>query len=313
MFDLDSLHPVVINLPDDSGLMRIFFERQVASILEAVREVGKFDWIKDALMPLASVLLGGAGGYFVMRRQENIQADRHERLDRLAVDRARVAVANKWLLNAASAIATFGTLKSYYADPVSEAAEYGRVFAIPAVEVFGREISGDVSELCFLLVTKDATTGVPPKWSQPTEIEALFENYNVMLRKWSEWRGLRIHINAVVGEKLQMPLGTVRLDTFLECAPRSDLLKLLYLTERLLFETDNLMINLADFMRNFGGEVCRVVDYNQVRHYEMLLTFEDTEKKLKRLRRVPDPDLNFLARELGYTDGETRSVFGAKM
>lgn len=218
------------------------------------------NYVKDYAFPIASALftsLLGAGIAFLTIKHQ----------DTLRYEREKVSIANKWSLLAEEARATLIAVKSNYHGKLTDVPAQ-RLVAVPSVLFHANQIIERYEELSFLVCK-----GENAKWGQIPRIRSMFQNYNYLLELWKQ----RNDFERPLREKIMNGLAhgraytTVNQAEIIGCIGESDFCQLVDLTEQVIKLTDDILVELDDFMMNFPPHAKSQINYESVKKHTRLI------------------------------------------
>lgn len=244
------------------------------------------------IKPIFSVL-GAAIAYFTLKWQERIQ-----------IEKGKVNTANKWILLAEEARSNLLAIKGNYNGKLDEN-PFKRAAIIPTILLYDDPISTAYHELSFIVPKeKDSSTdGVYPKWSQITTIRCMIGNYNYALSMWKH----RNILNEEFKQKLADTHGhTILVQGFstkhaLDAVGQPFLIKFIDLTEVLVRVTDDLVVEIDDFLENFPKYAKTKILKTRLDNYGSVYTYSNNDNKalLGMLKKSPEVDFSGLESMFG--------------
>lgn len=280
-------------------------EEDVKNIVEAIVSLRqKSNVFKDYMFPIVSsffsALLGAGVAFITVRHQENIQLEKH-----------KMIMANKWIILVQNAFATLITLKTNYYQGLSKNT-FHRAITVPAIRYIRKPIQEEVSGLSFIVPKEDVSDLVDTKWRQLPRIHAMIENYNFILDIWDE----RNKIVTPIKEKIMEDYATkafvdVNQDLVIQSVGTIKYSGLVEITERCIKLTDDLIIELYDFLQNFPEIAKSLIQTKTLKRYGTVLTYviEENSTASEILVRMPEVDYEALSELFGKPADEIRSDF----
>ena len=199
---------------------------------------------KDYLFPIItgafSSLLGFIVAYFTLKYQENTQTQKE-----------RIKTINDWMLLAEGASASLVAIKANYHGKLGNN-PFQRTLSTRSIIHSTKKLDTNLSSLSFIIPRKEDKKSQEIKWRQLPRIRAMIENYNFIIELWDK----RSEIERPIKEKLVKDYGTLafaevdRGQIFKSVNP-SEFIVLMDLTERAIKYTDDLIIEIKDFMTEF--------------------------------------------------------------
>ncbi|CAH0991720.1 hypothetical protein SIN8267_01834 [Sinobacterium norvegicum] len=266
-------------------------ELLVNAIKGLKNETGIF---KDYVFPVASALftsmLGAGIAYFTIRHQENIQ-----------IEKDKMNAANKWTLMAEEARSSLIAIKGNYQKGLT-ANPFHRISAVPSILFHATPITGRYDDLSFIIPKASAKPEEPNKWSQITRIRSMILNYNYCLELWKQRnqieRPIKEHIIAQTGSQAYVNMNEEKLG---ELVSPADLSLLIDITERAIKLTDDLIIELDDFLSGFPAYARTLIDNKRLKRYGSVIKYSNNDNQLliNLIKRCPDPDYSLVEHLFG--------------
>lgn len=267
-------------------------------LIDAVKSLKpEDDFVKDYIFPVAtaffSSLLGGAVAYITFKHQ-----------DAILFEKEKLNTTNKWTIIALDALHALQSIKQNYFETLSED-PYQRALAVPAILGQFSKITEPLSTLSF--ISPKAKNGKPEfsKWSQIPLIQTLFYNYNYLLGVWEK----RNELDRAVKVKLlqacsTQAYGVVNKELMRKFCDPVDLANLIELTERAVRLTDDLIVELDDFLCNFSSLTESRIKLNKLKNYGSLLKYSHTRESKRYLGRSVAANYELISDLLGMTSEE---------
>lgn len=217
--------------------------------------------------------------------------------------------ANKWTLLADEARSNLISIKQNYYDKLTEQ-PIQRALAIPTVLFTANPIVEDYSQLSFL-VPKQSSDEYP-KWSQIPRIRTMIHNYNYVQELWLK----RNEIERPIKEKVVQRYSTggfvdVSLEQIFECVSEANFASLVDLTEHVIKLTDDLLVELDDFLANFPVYAKTHINSERLKRYGSVLIYSNNgnEKLLAMLKKSPNTDYSSVTALFGATTGQLKQRY----
>ncbi len=261
---------------------------QTKQLIDAILELKQEpSYFKDYLFPIVSAffssILGAAIAYFTLRWQENIK-----------IEKEKMDIANKWLLIAEGARSNLLAIKSNYHGKLDRN-PFNRLGLIPTILIEDNPIEVKYHELSFVVPTAKPNENTYPKWSQIPRFRAMIENYNHAIALWKQ----RNILSEEFKDKLIQAHGNAIIDGFslehaLAAVGRPFLIKFIDLTERLVKLTDDLVIEIDDFLDNFPKYAKTRIRYKRLKRYGSVLTYSNSDNNalLDIIKKSPEADFS---------------------
>ncbi len=259
---------------------------------------------KDYIFPLVagffSSILGAGVAYLTIRHQDNSQ-----------IQKERVQTINDWVLTAESAIQSLISIKqNYHCKLISN--PFQRTMEVRSLIGGTSKINKDFTCLSFLVPKKDEPDTQNVKWRQLPRIRAMIQNYNLIVDMWNK----REEIERPIKEKIMhdnagLAFAHVTREQIFSSVGVSNFTVLMDITERAIIFTDDLIIELNDFLVNFPIVGKSLIDKKYRDRYGSILTYSSKENpKLQNLmEKTIEVDYVILAELLGETEERIRAEY----
>jgi len=278
---------------------------EIEPLVQAIESLRQVDNpFKDYLFPiltgLLSSLLGFVVAYFTLRYQENTQSQKD-----------RINAINDWMLLAEGASASLVAIKSNYNEKLGNN-PFQRTLITRSIIHSTKSLDTDLSSLSFIIPRKEDKESQEVKWRQLPRIRAMIENYNFIIELWNK----RSEIERPIKEKIVKDYGTLafaevdREQIFRSVNP-SEFIVLIDLTERAIKFTDDLLVEIKDFMTDFPEIGKSFIGKRSLKKYGPVITFsaEGNEKLSALLKKCPEVDYKILAELFGETEEQVRNEY----
>lgn len=259
------------------------------SIVKAIESLKPASNIfKDYLFPIVSAffssLLGAGVAYFSFHYQE-----------RLKIEKDKMNAANQWTLIAEGALSSLIAIKANYHGKLTED-PIQRAFQIPTILGSSKPIAEELTVLSFVVPKSNRKSNSNPKWSQLPLIRTMIINYNCLLEIWEE-RNLRARpIREKVMQRFpNKALADINIDQIAEiteCVGIINLLSLIDLTEKIIKLTDDIIVELSDFLLNFPKLAKSLIKKDKLKKYGSIIEYNN-ENILEFI--IKSPEVNYLA------------------
>lgn len=284
---------------------RIVMSHEIEQIVLAIESLRQeANPFKDYLFPIItgafSSLLGFIVAYFTLRYQENIQTQKE-----------RIKVVNDWMLLVEGAITSLIAIKANYHGKLGND-PFQRTLSIHSIIHSTKKLDADLSSLSFIIPRKEDEKSLETKWRQLPRIRAMIENYNFIIELWNK----RSEIERPIKEKLVKEYGTLAFavvdkEQIFKCINPAEFIVLMDLTERAVKYTDDLIVEMNDFMTEFPEIGKSFVSKKSLRNYGPVIIYssEDNERLLNIIKKSPEVNYQILAELLGETEEQVRSEY----
>lgn len=259
---------------------------------------------KDYLFPVIggafSALLGFAVAYFTLRYQENTQTQKD-----------KINNINDWMLLADGAIASLITIKSTYHGKL-ENNPFQRTLSIRSMLQSKKRLDKNLSSLSFIIPREEDKKSQEVKWRQLPKIRAMIENYNYVIELWNK----RSEIERPITERIVQDYGTlgfvnVTREQIFKSVNPSEFITLIDLTEKAIKLTDDLIIELQDFMMDFPEIGKSLINEKYLKKFGfiIILSTETNAKIFSFIDKSPEVDYKILAELFGQTEEQVKNEY----
>jgi len=275
---------------------------ETAQVVQAIESIQQEPNIfKDYIFPIASALftsiLGAVIAYFTLRSQENIQ-----------IEKDKMNNTNKWTFLLEEAKATLIAIKGNYYNQLSDN-PIQRISAIPSILFNAQPINEKLESLSFIVKKLDAETQ-PEKWSHILRIRAMVNNYNYLIDLWEQ----RNSIERPIKEKLMAKFTnqgylTLSEQEAIQVIGPAKMVLLIDLTERVVKFTDDLLIEINDFLINFPVYAKSRIKTKKLKRFGSVITYSNNgnELLLAMLAKTPEPDFKSVEALFGETSEKIKT------
>lgn len=272
-------------------------EDQIQQLITAINELKpEQNLFREYIFPIASAflssLLGAAIAYFTLKRRENIE-----------IEKGKMDIANRWTLLVEGARSELIAIKDNYHGTLNNI-PLARLGMIPTILHNEEKLIVDYQELSFLVPKGTSDDSAYPKWSQISLYRTMIGNYNHTMFLWNQRNLLneefKSRLTATHGDAVMQGFNTARA---LEAIGQPFLIKFIDLTERLIKLTDDLIVEMDNFLDEFPRFVKTKIKYKQLNKYGSILSYSNNgnELLLKMLEKSPSPDFTMLEHLFGET------------
>ena len=242
-------------------------QEEVKLIIQAIESLrAEPDLFKDYIFPIASAFfsasLGAAIAFMFFRHQETI-----------TVEKCKMNTANKWLLLAEEARSNLISIKQNYHGTLTED-PIERALSIPTILFSCKPIIESYVDLSFI-VSKGNTSDIN-KWSQISRIRAMIHNYNYLQELWLKRNQIERPIKeAVINNYSDKPFVDVSLEEIVDCVGLAQLSSLVDLTEHVVKLTDDILVELDNFLAEFPAYTKSLIKHKKIKNYGSVLTYSN--------------------------------------
>ena len=274
----------------------------IAKAIESLR--ADSNWFKDYLFPIVgsflSAILGAFAAYFTLQFQEKNKAEKE-----------KLQICNDWTLSVEGLFQSLIALKGNYYENIT-GDPFQRALHVRSIIGENPPITRNVSELSFLVPTKDDPSSLDVKWRSLSRINGVISNYNLILKIWDKRnsieRPLREKLITAFGDKAYADLKHQQiLDTLSE----RDLVSLIDLTEKAIHLTDDIILELNDFLCNFPNVAKSLIKIKKVKKYVRLITFDNSENNFLQtlMKKCPELECKMLVNLYGKPESEIQKLY----
>jgi len=261
-------------------------------------------FFKDYIFPLAtglfSSLLGAGVAYFTIRHQDHAQLQKH-----------RVEAINGWVLRAEGAMQSLISIKQNYHGKLNSN-PFQRAMEVRSLIGNTRKIDKDITDLAFIVPRKDQPDTHNIKWRQIPRIRSMVQNYNLIVDTWNK----RAELDRPIKEKLMHDYGElayahVDKEQIFNSVGATNFTLLIDFTERAIKFTDDLIIELDDFLKSFPEATKPLIPEKYRNRYGPILTFSTggNQKLENLLNKSVEVDYSMLAPLYGETEDKIRTEY----
>lgn len=278
---------------------------ETQALVQAITSLGQGpDYVKDYIFPLAaglfSSLLGAGVAYFTIRHQDNSQ-----------IQKNRVQAINDWILCAEGAAQSLISIKQNYhgkltSDPFQRAMEVRSLIGAAS------KIDKDITNLSFIVPRKEEPDTHNIKWRQLSRIRALVQNYNFIVDMWNK----RTELERPIKEKLmqdhaELAYADVNKEQILSSVGVAEFTSLMDFTERAIKFTDDLILELHDFLEHFP-EIAKSLITEKCRdRYGPIITYSTGGNAILEnlMKKSIEVDYSILAPLFGESEERLRAEY----
>lgn len=275
---------------------------EIESLVTAIESLrNESGFFKDYFFPLVSAffsaLLGAFVAYCTLRYQENID-----------IEKDKMDTVNRWTLTAETALSSLTNIKSNYHGELNNN-PFERTLHVPTILHSANKINEKIENLSFIIPKKSDTEAQDIKWRNILRIRTMKENYNFILDIWKK----RNEIERPIKEKIlhdyaELGYVDVTQEQVFRSVGAANFISLIQLTEQAIKFTDDLILELNDFLTAFPQTSRKLIKTNKLKHYGTVFTYniEDDAKRLNYLEKSPIVDFDMLAVFYGRTTEQVR-------
>jgi len=241
---------------------------------------------KDYIFPIASAfftsILGAFIAYLVLNRQEN-----------LSLEKEKLSAANKWTLDIERAKSSLISIKSNYHKELNSH-PLQRLASIPSIIFKPEPIVENYQDLAFIVPSIEDAASTDDKWSQISRINCMVNNYNSLIHMWKK----RNEVNEAFKQSI---LNTYGNNAFVDISLKdaeaafgsAGLVPLIDITERCIKLTDQIIIELNDFLEHFPKFAKTKINLKRLKNYGKLIIYSSNDNKLLLDIIKPEVEVDF--------------------
>lgn len=261
-------------------------------------------YIKDYIFPVAtglfSSLLGAGVAYLTIRHQDNSQ-----------IQKNRVQAINNWILCAEGAAQSLISMKQNYHGKLTSN-PFQRAMEVRSLIGTTKKIDKDITVISFIVPRKDEPDTHDIKWRQLSLIRSMMQNYNLIIDTWNK----REEIDRPIKEKLMKDYGElayadVSKEQILSSVGVAKFTLLMDLTERAIRFTDDLIIELHDFLEHFPDIAKSLIKKQYRDRYGPIVVYSTGGNAILEnlIEKSIEVDFSILAPLFGVTEEKLRAEY----
>ncbi len=264
----------------------------IVSAIEGLKQDPNY--LKDYIFPIASAfftaLLGAAIAYFTLNHKEGIQ-----------IEKEKMNSANKWTLDAEQARSNLIAIKGNYNGQLTSQ-PIQRITAIPSILFHAQSISENYQDLSFIVPKSEEANSDLPKWSQIPRIRSMVSNYNYLLKLWTQRNEVNEDFKQLILSSIgNNAYGKLSLPDIEKAIGKANLVILIDLTERCIKLTDEIIIELDSFLKDFPKYVRTRIETKKLKKYGSIITYSNNDNQLL---------LDLLKKEIDVDFSSVEYLFG---
>jgi hypothetical protein len=254
--------------------------------------------LKDYLFPIASAFFSSMLGWVIAYKFFHYQ-------DSIIYGKEKTNTINRLTIICNEARSTLFAIKYNYHGQLTNY-PYQRATLVPEILINNNPITEDYSLLSFIapkslsneysklsniplisrMISKivlwlkrnkqNKSSSEHPKWSNIALVSCMISNYNTLLGLWLKRNEIKHIINNRVAELHSNKAYTdLSIDEMIKYTGKDIVIQLIDLTERCIISTDDLIIELTDFLSHFPVLAKSKVKYKPLTHYDPILTYSN--------------------------------------
>jgi len=271
----------------------------VVSAIESLKQEPNF--FKDYIFPIASAfftsILGATIAYYTLNRQEYVQ-----------IEKEKMNASNKWTLDIEQARSNLLAIKGNYNGKLTDL-PIQRVGAIPSILFHAQPIPEKFNDLSFIVPKESKSKAELPKWSQIPRIRAMVSNYNYLLKLWEQ----RNEINQNFKEMILVSIGNIAyanltLQQVEVAVGKANLSILIDLSERCITLTDDIIVELDNFLSEFPAFAKTKIDTKRLKKFGTVISYSNNgnEALLELINKSPIVDFSTVEYLFGENDADIK-------
>ncbi|MBH0012445.1 hypothetical protein I6F66_10095 [Pseudoalteromonas sp. NZS100_1] len=166
--------------------------------------------------------------------------------------------------------------------------------SIPSIIFKSEPVAENYQNLAFIVPSKEDAVSTENKWSQISRISAMVSNYNALLQMWEK----RNEVNEAFKQSI---LNTYGKDASLKISFKdaeaafgsSGLVTLIDITERCIKLTDQIIIELNDFLERFPSFAKTKISLKRLKNYGKLISYSNNDNKFLLEIIKPEVEVDF--------------------
>jgi len=185
-----------------------------------------------------------------------------------------------------------------------------RITRVPSILFNTNPLVVDYSKLIYL--APKSSDDNRQKWGSLPVIRNLIANYNYLLSLWLHRNEIDVpNREKIMRKNKDKAFLDVRFEDIKACIGEADLVKWIDSTEQVIILTDDLIVELHDFLNNFPIFAKTRIDFNKLGDYGAILTFYDKGNKsiLDMLVKSPVADYSKVNDLFGKTVEQMRQRY----
>lgn len=233
---------------------------------------------------VVSVFLSAGIAYTVSQRKELAK-----------VERTKLDTINKWLLLASQAQAELFAIKQNYArkltsNPIQRIAECMN----PQVG-HNATLDYDISTLTFLVHGTQEDV-IKDKWRQPYRIASMVQNFESVIHIWRQCGERKLLMAEAIKASGNIPnLNELTYTDIIQILGKLELAASSSLLEMAIKLTDELIVELADFLDRFPTTVRPLLNKRLIKNYGGVITHMPSPSAAQLIDKVPEVDWNIMS------------------
>jgi hypothetical protein len=259
---------------------------------------------KDYMFPLVSgicsSLLGAGVAYFTLRYHENIQ-----------IEKQKMDIANEYTIALESAFSSLVAIKSNYHEKINDD-PIKRASTIPSILHSSKQLNLDISKLSFIVPKKEDVKSQDIKWRSITRIRSMIHNYNHAFELWEKRNQIERPIKEkIVRDYSRQGYASVSREQIFESVGASAFVSLVDLTEQAVKLTDEIILEISDFLDCFPNVCKSLINIKRLERYGSVVTYntDGNEKLINMLKKSPVVDYEKLSDLYGESVDEVRKRY----
>ncbi|KZN65480.1 hypothetical protein [Pseudoalteromonas luteoviolacea] len=214
------------------------------------------EYIFPIMSAFFSAILGAVIAYFSLRRNESLN-----------LEKDKLIASNKWSLIAQNAFSNLIAIKGNYSKRLSDD-PIQRCLAIPTMIMRTELVTQSYQDLCFVVQNiSEEQNG----WTQIPRIDAMFSNYNALIKMWERRNELNERCLNLMKEKHTNLSGNFSKQQLIESIGLDDFKKLVHLTEMCILYTDHLIREFHTFNEEFPILAKKLIDTKRLKSFGSII------------------------------------------
>ena len=256
---------------------------------------------KEYVFPIVSgflsSLLGAGVAYLTLRHQDEIQIEK-DKLDN----------ANDWILTAESAFSSLMVFKKNYQTKLTSN-PFQRALTVKSIIHTSNAIDKNTSSLSFIVPKKEDKCAQDIKWRSISRIRTMVNNYNYILELWEKREEIEKPIKEkILNDNSTLSYADVTKEKIINSVGAAKITILISITEQLIKLTDDILIEIDDFLKEFPAIAKTLINKKLLKQYGAVISFSVNGNQILQniIIRSPEVDYKILSELYGVPEEQLR-------
>ncbi len=256
---------------------------------------------KEYVFPIVSgflsSLLGAGVAYLTLRHQDEIQIEK-DKLDN----------ANDWILTAESAFSSLMVFKKNYQTKLTSN-PFQRALTVKSIIHTSNAIDKNISSLSFIVPKKEDKGAQDIKWRSISRIRTMVNNYNYILELWEKREEIEKPIKEkILNDNSTLSYADVTKEKIINSVGAAKITILISITEQLIKLTDDILIEIDDFLKEFPAIAKTLINKKLLKQYGAVISFSVNGNQILQniIIRSPEVDYKILSELYGVPEEQLR-------